>query len=46
MAWLHMHRKRQQVVGWRRPNLVHNDEEKMSKAILKDGMIGWVENHI
>jgi hypothetical protein len=46
MAWLHMHRKRPQVVRWGRPNLVHNDEEKMSQAILKDGMIGWVENHI
>jgi hypothetical protein len=26
-------------MGWGRPNLMHNVEVKMSKAILKDGMI-------
>jgi len=46
MAWLHMHWKRSQVVGWGMSNLVHNDEEKMLEAILKDGMIGWVKGHI
>jgi hypothetical protein len=44
MAWPHMHRERPQTVGWGRPNLVRSVEEKMSKAILKDGMIGWVES--
>ncbi len=49
MTWLHLwhkHRERPQLVGWGRFNLVHNDNEKMLKAILKDGMIGWVESHI
>jgi len=46
MAWLHKHRERPQLVGWGRFNLVHNDNEKMLKTILKDGMIGWVESHI
>jgi hypothetical protein len=32
-------------MGWGRPNLVHSAKEKMSQAILKDGMIGWVESH-
>jgi hypothetical protein len=41
-----MHWKRPQVVGWGKFDLVRNDEEKMLEAILIDGMIGWVENHI
>jgi len=45
MAWLHMHREISQVVGWGMSNLVHNDEEKMLEAILKDGMIGLVKRH-
>jgi len=30
--------------GMWRPNLVHSAKEKMSKAILKDGMTGRVES--
>jgi hypothetical protein len=44
MAWPHMHRERPQAMGWRRPNLVHSVEEKMLKAILKDGMTRWAKN--
>jgi hypothetical protein len=32
-------------IGWGRPNSVCNAKEKMLEAILKDGMIGWVESH-
>jgi len=32
-------------MGWKRHNLVHNVNQKMLEAILKDGMIGWVESH-
>jgi len=38
MAWSQMHRKRPQAMVWGGPNLVRSAEEKMSKAILKDGM--------
>jgi hypothetical protein len=31
-------------MGWGKPNLVHNVEEKILKTILKDGMTRWVEN--
>jgi hypothetical protein len=44
MALLHMHRERPQAMGWGRPNIVHSVKVKMSKAILKDGMIKQVEN--
>jgi hypothetical protein len=44
MAWPHMHKKRPQAIGWRRFNLMHNIKEKMSKVILKDGMINQVKN--
>jgi len=33
-----MHQERPQAMGWGKPNLVHNVEEKMLKAILEDGM--------
>jgi len=39
-----MHRERPRTVGWGRPNLAHNVEKQMSKAILKDGMTRWVES--
>jgi hypothetical protein len=26
--------------------MVHNVDEKMSKAILKDGMIGWAKSQV
>jgi hypothetical protein len=44
MGWSHMYPKRTWVVGWGKPNLVRNVEENMLEAVLKDGMIGWVEN--
>jgi hypothetical protein len=44
MAWPHMHWKRPWVVGWGRFNLVRNVEDKISKAILKDGMVKRVES--
>jgi hypothetical protein len=31
-------------MGRKRFNLVRNAKEKLSKAILKDGMIRWVES--
>jgi hypothetical protein len=34
-----MHGEKPRVVGWGRFNLMCSAEEKMSKAILKDGMI-------
>jgi len=39
-----MHQERLRVVGWGRPNLVHNIEKEMSKAILIDGMTRWLES--
>jgi hypothetical protein len=44
MALPHMHQERPWVVGWGKPNLVRNVKEKMSKAILKDGMTGWAKS--
>jgi len=31
-------------MGWGRPNLAHSAEEKMSEAILNDGMTGHAKN--
>jgi hypothetical protein len=31
-------------MGWGRPNMVRNDKKKMSKAIIKDGMIRRTKN--
>jgi hypothetical protein len=39
-----MHQERLRAMGWGRPNLVHNVEEKMSKTILKYGMTRQVES--
>jgi hypothetical protein len=33
-----MHQEKQRAMKWGMPNLVHNVEKKMSKAILKYGM--------
>jgi hypothetical protein len=43
MGWPHMHQERSQVMGRGRPNMVCSIEEKMSKVILKDGMIRWAK---
>jgi hypothetical protein len=40
MAWPHMHWKKPWAVGWGRPNLVCNYEEKMLKTILKNKWLG------
>jgi hypothetical protein len=39
-----MYPERPWVVGWGRPNLMHNVEENMLEAISKAGMTRWVEN--
>jgi hypothetical protein len=39
-----MHQKISEAVGWGRPNLMRNAEEKMLEANLKDGMIGQTKN--
>jgi hypothetical protein len=44
MVSLHMHQERSQIIGLRKLNLVCSVEEKLSKTILKNGMIKQVEN--
>jgi len=39
-----MYRKKPQIAGWGRLNLVHNVKEKILKIIQKDGMNGQAKN--
>ncbi len=39
-----MYRKKPQIAGWGRLNLVHNVKEKIFKIIQKDGMNGQAKN--
>ncbi len=39
-----MHWKKTRVARWGKPNLVHNVKEKMSKAVLKEGMTKLAKN--
>jgi len=45
MGWLHMHQERPQSIGWGKPNLLCNVEEKMLDSIQKDGMSGQADEH-
>jgi len=44
MGWLHMHQERPQTIGWGKPNLLCNVEEKMLESIQKDGMNGQADS--
>jgi hypothetical protein len=44
MGWLDMHKKKPQIIGWGKPNLLCSVKEKMLKSIGKDGMCGQVDS--
>ncbi len=44
MVLPHMHKKKSQIMGWGRFNLVCNAKEKMLDDILKDGMIRRIKS--